>query len=416
MNQPSARAAALSLLQHVLDQRLTLDEARARIPLPKSAPDQRFAELLALTVLRHRGQIDAILAPMLAKPLPPKRAAVSHALRLGVAQLLLLETPAHAAIHETVGLLKSGKDRGLTGLVNAVLQRVGRERPALPHPIANVPDWLATRWYEAYGEDAVRRIAEVAATRPPLDLNGSTACEGAITLDASITRLPADHPPVEHLPGFAEGAFFVQDWAASFPVRMLGDVQGLHVLDACAAPGGKTLQLARAGASVTALDRSAPRLARLRENLARMQLTAEIVTADALTWQPDAPFDAVLLDAPCTATGTWRRHPEVLATLTPADITELASLQRALLARAWSWLKPGGRLVYCTCSLEPEEGEDQAHWFAGTHADATPLTPTSAIPADYFIAPHVLRTRPDYAAAHHGMDGFFAMGWQKRSR
>ena len=164
------------------------------------------------------------------------------------------------------------------------------------------------------------------------------------------------------------------------------------------------------------LDRSAPRLARLRENLARMQLTAEIVTADALTWQPDAPFDAALLDAPCTATGTWRRHPEVLATLTPADITELASLQRALLARAWRWLKPGGRLVYCTCSLEPEEGEDQAHWFAETHADATPLTPTSAIPADYFIAPHVLRTRPDYAAAHHGMDGFFAMGWQKRSR
>lgn len=412
---PSARAQAAQLLQQVLQHRHTLDEALAERPLIGGDADTRYVMMLVLTTLRHVGQVDALLKRYVPKPLPAKRALAQQALRLGAVQLLLLDTPAHAAVNETVQLVKQSKDSPLSGLVNAVLQRIARERPALPDAVENLPGWLRARWEKAYGAEAVRGIAEVAATRPPLDLHSVADFTVGERLDPVMWRLPAEHEAVTALEGYGDGAFWVQDVAASYPVRLLGEVRGLRVLDLAAAPGGKTAQLARGGAVVTALDKSAARLDTLKENMARLKLDVALHTADILSWEPMETYDAVLLDAPCSATGTWRRHPEVLAITTQHDITELARQQRAMLGRAWPWVKPGGRLVYCTCSLEPEEGEQQAAWFAQHHRDAA-LVAASApgIPPEAFTPEGWLRTRPDLLAERGGMDGFFAVVWRKQ--
>lgn len=359
----SARAHAHALLMLVLGEKCTLDEALAKHPLSGAEADQRFAMLLALSTLQHLGQLDAVLAKYLEKPLPQKRLTITNALRLGAAQLLLLETPAHAAVNETVTLVKAGKDAGLAGLVNAVLQKMVREKATLPAPIENLPKWLRARWEKAYGTDVVAAMAQVAATRAPLDIHSTVDMQGAVRLDLRMQRFAGDHLPVEHLAGYASGAFFVQDVAASYPVRMLGDVSQLQVLDVCAAPGGKAMQLIQAGAFVTAIDKSAARMKRVKENLKRMNMQANTIVVDAFKWQPSRAYDAILLDAPCSATGTWRRHPEVVHCVSEADITEMVALQRQLLLRAWEWLKPNGKMVYCVCSLEPEEGEQQAAWF-----------------------------------------------------
>jgi 16S rRNA (cytosine967-C5)-methyltransferase len=411
---PSARAAAATLLADMLGARRTLDEALAQHPLIGSDADQKFTRMLVLTTLRHVGQIDALLKTYLDKPLPPKRVGVTNGLRLGVVQLLLLKTPAHAAVNETVHMVKRGRDGALAGLVNAILQKINREQPALPPANHNLPSWLKTRWEKAYGTVQVGAMAEVASNRPPLDINSASAMKNATRIDCHMLRLPADHDAVETLEGYANGAFFVQDVAASYPARLLGDVRGLQVLDVGAAPGGKTAQLAQAGAYVTALDRSAPRMEVLKTNMARLGHAVETVVADALSWQPPQPFDAILLDAPCSATGTWRRHPEVVHITTMADVNELAATQRAMLTRAWRWLKPGGKLVYCVCSLEPEEGEAQASWFLANHADAAlvPVDATSEIPAEC-IANGTLRTLPSHMATAGGMDGFFAACFAK---
>jgi 16S rRNA (cytosine967-C5)-methyltransferase len=401
----SARAQAHRLLQRVLAERQTLDAALARHPLTGTPEDQAFTMRLARTVLQHIGQIDAVIAPYLEKSLPPKRIAVTNALRLGVAQLLCLNTPAHAAVHASVALVKPGKDAALAGLVNAVLKRVAQASPSLPSPLCNVPPWLRVRWEAAYGAPAVAAMAQLSLQDARIDLTYA---------DGRRTRLAPDHPPVEQLPGYSEGAFIVQDIAASYPVALLGDVARLRVLDVCAAPGGKTAQLVWAGAQVTALDRSAHRLERLHANMARLRLTAETVVADACVWQPAAPFDAILLDAPCTATGTWRRHPEVVHLLTPEAIAEMAALQQRLLLRAWEWLKPGGRLVYAVCSLEAEEGEAQAEWFAAQRPDAQCIPAGADIPEACRSAEGYVRTRADVMQESGGMDGFFAVCWQKR--
>lgn len=411
----NARAYAIHLLSAVLDDRRALEDAIAAQPFAGSAADERFAQMLVLTVFRHLGQIDALLATCLEKPLPAKRRAITNALRIGAAQLLWLATPAHAAVHETVAAIKHGKDAGLTGLVNAVLQKLARNRPTLPEPIHNLPAWLRARWESFYGPAAVAAIAQVAARRPPLDLNTLADMPDATRLDAEITRLPSDHAAVETLPGYDAGAFFVQDLAASYPVRLLGEVRGLRVLDLCAAPGGKTAQLARRGAVVTALDRSPARMAVLSQNQARLKFSAEIIAADLLKWQPQTPYDAILLDAPCSATGTWRRHPEVVHAITPEAIDELAAQQRLMLARAWGWLKPGGRMVYAVCSLEREEGEAQAEWFTAQHADAIPLPASSQTDiAPACIRNGMLRSLPSDRQTEGGMDGFFAVAFEKR--
>ncbi len=412
---PSARAQAHGLLARVLGERLSVDEALAKAPLVGAEADQRFAMALLLTCLQHLGQVDALLARYLEKPLPAKRLAVSNALRLGVVQLRLLDTPPYAAVHETVSLLKKGKDAGLAGLVNAVLQKLVKDAPALPDPTHNLPLWLRRRWEDRYGAAAVAQMAQVAATRAPLDLNYPSAEAPGVRLDAQMVRLAADHGAVEAIPGYRDGAFFVQDIAASYPARLLGAVQEHQVLDLCAAPGGKAMQLIRAGAYVTALDRSATRMRVLKENLARMGMQANRVVADAKEWEPTRHYDAVLLDAPCTATGTWRRHPEVVQLVSEADIAEMAALQRALLVRAWAWVKPGGKLVYCVCSLEEEEGEAQAAWFAHAMPDAQalPVSPESEIPPEYVVG-NTVRTLPHYRSEIGGMDGFFAAVWQKK--
>jgi 16S rRNA (cytosine967-C5)-methyltransferase len=413
----SARFHAHALLNAVLGETLTLDEAVAKHPLTGAEADQRFAMLLALTVLQHLGQLDAVLTKFLEKPLPAKRLNITNALRLGVVQLLLLDTPAHAAVNETVALVKKGKDAGLAGLVNAVLQKVVREKPTLGAPIDNLPQWLRARWEKNYGVEAVAAMAQVAAQRAPLDVNSEIDMENAERLDGVMQRYQSSHVPVEQLAGYADGAFFVQDVAASYPVRLLGDVNEHQVLDVCAAPGGKAMQLIRNGAFVTAIDRSAGRMKLVKENLKRMGMQANTIVADALEWQPSRAYDGILLDAPCTATGTWRRHAEVVHQVSEAEIAELGELQRALLLRAWEWVKPGGKLVYCVCSLEPEEGEAQAEWFLGQRSDAVvaPVPSASGIPAEC-IQGNYARTLPSHLADKGGMDGFFAVCFSKGMR
>lgn len=413
---PTARAQAHALLGHVLDERLNLDEAVAKHPLIGAEADQRFSMLLVLTVLQHLGQLDAVIAPYLDKKLPPKRLAVTNALRLGAVQLLLLDTPAHAAVNETVALMKTGKDAAFAGLVNAVLQKIGREKPVLPHPINNLPDNLRIRWQQDYGTEVVAKMAEVASNRAPLDIQSTLELEGATRIDAQMVRFAGSHLPVEQLAGYDAGAFFVQDVAASYPVRLLGDVKDHQVLDICAAPGGKTMQLIQAGAFVTAIDKSPARMRKVKENLKRMNMQANTIVADAFAWQPSRAYDAILLDAPCTATGTWRRHPEVVQLVSEADIAEMVALQRALLLRAWDWLKVGGKLVYCVCSLEAEEGEQQAAWFAEQRADAimTNVDNNSGIPAECITTEGYLRTTPALMASQGGMDGFFGVVFTKR--
>lgn len=408
----NSRAYAIDRLSEVLDRRRTLDEVR---PPAINENDARFVEHLVLTTLRHLGQMDTLISRYLDKPLPPKRVRVLHALRIGVAQLLLLETPAHAAVHATVDAVKMGKDKALAGLVNAVLQRVVREKPSLPEVDHNIPAWLAQRWRRHYGKEISATIATVAAHKPPVDLHLPTPATLPLgeRLDALIWRLPPEHPPIPEIEGFAQGAFWVQDIAASYPVRLLGDVRGRKVLDLAAAPGGKTAQLARAGAVVTAVDKSAARMRRLSENMKRIQCEITSIVADINQWQPEDAFDAIVLDAPCSATGTWRKHPEVLQLTAETDITELVSHQRALLQRAWQWLKPGGLLVYCVCSLEREEGEDQAEWFAHTHKNAKLAGDFSAIP-ETCRRGDMLRTHPALLADQGGMDGFFAACFKKR--
>jgi 16S rRNA (cytosine967-C5)-methyltransferase len=294
------------------------------------------------------------------------------------------------------------------GLVNAVLRQLPPEL-RLPAPAQRLPRWLRQPLVHAWGREAVSAMEAVFAAAPPLDLTlrpGAEAPAGQ-TLPTGSLRLD-DAGQVSALPGYAAGGWWVQDAAAALAAPLLGAVAGQRVLDLCAAPGGKTLQLAAAGAEVTALDISEPRLARLRENLSRTGLRAEVIAADALIWQPAAPFDAILLDAPCSASGTLRRHPDLPFVKDGSELPGLVALQAQLLDRALGWLRPGGRLVYCTCSLLPEEGEAQLTAALARHQGLRVLPPTlPGIAPEWITAEGALRLRPDYWADRGGMDGFF---------
>jgi 16S rRNA (cytosine967-C5)-methyltransferase len=414
----AARSAAIALLEAVLGRRRTLEDALDA--LPRLDPrDRGFAHLLAATVLRRLGTLDAVIEPWLRRA-PPE--AVRHALRLGVAQLLLLGTRPHAAVGATVAAVRAlPKGAAFAGLVNAVLRRIAAEGTAalegLDSPRLDTPDWLWRAWHAAYGPETARAIAEAHQHEAPLDLTlkpGEDAAVWAARLGAEVLptgslRLAQHDVRVPDLPGFAAGAWWVQDAAAALPARLLGVRPGDRVIDLCAAPGGKTAQLAAAGAQVTAVERAPDRAARLRENLARLGLAAAVVEADAATWRPPEPADAVLLDAPCTATGTIRRHPDILRNKRAADVGALAAVQDALLANAAAMLRPGGRLVYAVCSLQPEEGEG-----ALARAAALPLRPDPVAPAELpglaeaITRTGVLRTTPALWAGRGGMDGFFA--------
>ena len=405
MTDPT-RNAAFDLVTAVLDRGRPLEDALDALP-PTDARDRAAAHRLAAAVLRRMGVLDAILEPFLKKapPIP-----VRHILRLGTAALLLLETPAHAAVATSVALARS---RGLTpfaGLVNAVLRKVATGGAGaldeLDGARLDTPGWLWTGW----GADA-RAIADAHTREAPIDLTlapGASAPPGGIELPTGSWRYPAG-TRVAELEGFAEGGFWVQDAAAALPARMLGVRPGEKVADLCAAPGGKTAQLVAAGADVIAVERDASRITRLRQNLARLRLEARIVEADATGWRPDALLDAVLLDAPCSATGTIRRHPDVLHLKRPSDLGALNALQDKLLDAACAMLKPGGRLVYAVCSLQPQEGPARIAAALGRlplrvdPLGAGELGVPEAMTSDGF-----LRTTPALWPELGGMDGFFA--------
>jgi 16S rRNA (cytosine967-C5)-methyltransferase len=414
----SARLIALDVLDRVLGEMRPLDDSFAGHPALASldARDRAFARLLVTTVLRRLGQIDALLDQLMRAR--PKAIRVHDLLRLGAAQLLFLETPAHAAVAETVAL--TGAPHGYAkGLVNAVLRRLAREgKERLAGQDAarlNTPDWLWRSWTAAYGEAVARAVAEAHLVEPPLDLSvkydpaGWAAQLRAEHLYGNTVRRPAGGA-IEDLPGYAEGAWWVQDAAAALPARLLGDVLGRTVIDLCAAPGGKTAQLAAAGADVIAVELSDRRAARLRGNLARLQLDARVEVADALAWRPPQPVGHVLLDAPCTATGTIRRHPDIAWHKTPGDVTGMAALQSRLLHAAVEMLAPGGILIYASCSLQPEEGQEviEQALAAGLPLARLPVEASELESLRVDLTPKgEVRTLPCHLAGRGGLDGFF---------
>ena len=403
----TARRAVLALLDGVLDKGVSLAEQGDAPLAGLSAGDRARAQRLASAVLRQAEPIDRMLGAHLHKE-PPL--AVLNILRLAVTELAE-GGAAHGVVNSAVELARRDKTtQGLAGLVNAVLRKFPPP-VVIEGPVQRLPGWLRQALVARYGKVAVGKMEEVQSRTPVVDLTlrRGTAADsllGGETLPTGSLRMAAGGQ-ISALPGFAEGAFWVQDAAAALAVRMLGDVTGLSVLDLCAAPGGKTLQLADGGAEVTALDISGPRLVRLQENLARTGLRAKIVTADALQWAPPAPYDAILLDAPCSATGTIRRHPDLPFLRLPSDIAGLVELQARLLDRALGWLKPGGRLVYCTCSLLQDEGEGQIAAALLRHPNLVMLRPEIAGIDPAWMGARGLRLRPDYWAETGGMDGFF---------
>jgi 16S rRNA (cytosine967-C5)-methyltransferase len=367
----AARRIAADVLDGVLHKHRTLDDqldgAAAHPGLKMLADrDRALMRRLVATILRRLGTLGHLLSKLLARGIPTDAPRAQSALLIGAAQILWMDVPDHAAVDLSVRLVQSDRRAAkYAGLVNAVLRRCAREGAGIVDEVKSemldLPPWLIKRWIAHYGEAAAKAMALALSHEPSLDLTVKSEAEqwatrlhGEILPTGTVRTLLQGS--VTMLPGFTEGDWWVQDAAAALPARLFGDIAGLRIADLCAAPGGKTAQLAQAGAKVTALDRSPARMARLRDNLARLSLEAETVVADAVEWPGDG-FDGVLVDAPCTSTGTIRRHPDVAWLRQEADITALSALQGRLLRKAASLLKPKGTLVYCTCSLEPEEGE-----------------------------------------------------------
>ncbi len=404
MRDPT-REAAFDLLSAVLDRRRPLEEAldaQAGI----EARDRAAGHRLAAAVLRRMGSLDAVIEPFLVKAPPPK---VMHILRLGAAALLLLETPPHAAVATAVELTRTRGLAPFAKMVNAVLRRVAEAGPAalegLDGPRLDTPGWLWSAW----GREA-RAIATAHLREAPLDLTimpGREAPDGGMELPTGSWRYPAG-TAVTGLAGFAEGGFWVQDAAAALPARMLAARPGERIADLCAAPGGKTAQLVAAGARVTAVEHNPKRLARLRDNLGRLRLEAETIEADAATWRPEEPLDAVLLDAPCSATGTIRRHPDVPHLKRPRDIVALAKQQDSFIAAAAAMLRPGGRLVYAVCSLQLDEGPIRVRTAAQHGLRPAPFDEADAVGITEALTPDGhLRTTPALWPGLGGLDGFF---------
>jgi 16S rRNA (cytosine967-C5)-methyltransferase len=423
-----ARRAAVELLVAVLQKKQALDDILGR-SLEKGAMfnlpvrDRALTRAIVGASLRRKGQIDHVLNSFLERGLPEKSGTLYPILLSAAAQLIFLKTPPHAAIDLAVTLAQyDPRAKRYDKLVNAVLRRVATEGEAIASALdagrVNTPDWLWTRWVTYWGEARAHAIAASHLVEPPLDVTIKSDPElwaerlsGRVLPTGSVRLLPKGR--IEALPGFDEGAWWVQDVAASLPARLLGDVRGKRVADLCAAPGSKTAQLALAGAAVTAVDLSKTRLRMLGENLERLSLSAELIVSDAATFSTDEKFDAVLLDAPCSSTGTIRRHPDIPYLKSAKDIEALTALQARLLDNAVTLLKPGGRLVYSTCSLEPEEGEAQIAALM-VRDDGLRLDPVGKEElAGHWIEPSgCLRTFPYELKLNtpewSGMDGFFA--------
>ncbi len=417
-----ARKAAQKILSEVLRKHRPLDAVQDEI-IAQSRLEPRdagFARAIASESLRRFGQIEALIRTFVPKAPPPHRAGPTlEILTAGVCELLFLDVAPHAAVDAANNLAAAdSKAVHFKPLINAVMRRVAKEGKAVlagkDATRLNTPDWLWQRWASAYGADVARAIAEAHVQQPPTDfvLRDASASvpEGAVQLFDNVYRL-ADTGRVDLLEGFAQGAWWVQDFAASLPVRLFGDVRGRRVIDLCAAPGGKTMQLAALGANVTAVEREASRLARVRENLERMQFAAELIEADIRDYTPDTPAPFVLLDAPCSATGTIRRHPELPWIKSGADITMTAQAAGEFLDVAADMVAPGGMLVFAVCSLEPEEGVEQVEDFLARN-DAFQRKPVEAVEifglSELISAQGDLRTLPSHLADKGGMDGFYA--------
>lgn len=427
----AARRIAADIVDGVLHKHRTLDDqldGGGAHPGLKTLADRDRALMrrLVATVLRRLGTLGHVLSRLLDKGVPSDAPRAQSALLIGAAQILWMDVPDHAAVDLSVRLVQSDRRAArYAGLVNAVLRRCAREGKALIEEVAtqslDLPPWLLARWSAHYGEATAREMALALSHEPSLDLTvkadpaqWASRLHGE-TLPTGTVRMLL-HGAVTMLPGFAEGQWWVQDAAAALPARLFGDVRGKSIADLCAAPGGKTAQLALAGAHVTAIDRSPARVARLRENLARLSLQAETVVADAVEWAgPAEAFDGILVDAPCTSTGTIRRHPDVAWLRQESDIAALATLQQRLLRKSVSLLKPGGTLVYCTCSLEPEEGEQAV---AALLAEEPALRRVPIAPSEVAGLEEILnregdlRTLPCHLPSPDprlgGLDGFFA--------
>ena len=409
----AARAAAVALLGAVLDEGAMLSDALADAngALAGLGPSDRArAQRLATVTLRHIEQADRVLGPHLRKaPMD----LVMNALRLAVVEIAVLGAASHGVVNAAVEIVRHGNRTGhMTGLVNAVLRKVAAgDAPFAKLPPQRLPMWLRKPLVARFGRDVVTAIEAVQAQVPPLDLTLKSGAvveiDGAELLPTGSLRL-AEARQVSALPGFEAGNWWVQDAGAALAVPLLGVAPGMRVLDLCAAPGGKTMQLASMGADVTALDISGPRMGVVAQNLARTGLAAKLVVADALSWESDGGFDAILLDAPCSATGTIRRHPDLPFVKDGSELPVLTDLQAQLFDRALALLKPGGRMVYCTCSLLAEEGEDQLTAALLRHPGLTVIPPVLAGIDPAWVTPEgALRLRPDYWADRGGMDGFF---------
>ena len=422
----AARRIAADILDGVLRRRRPLDEMLESTTELGALEerDRALVRALVAMVLRRLGTLRHLFGLFLDRGPPPQAPRVETALLIGAAQILFFEVPDHAAVDLAVRLVRADPEAThFAGLVNAVLRRVAREGAqrlaASDAPVLDTPGWLMTRWTSTYGAETAHAIAAANGHEPALDVTVKSDPEvwaeklnGRVLPTGSVRTVA--HGAVTALSGFAEGAWWIQDAAAALPARLFGNISGQRVADLCAAPGGKTAQLAAAGALVTAVDRTRGRLNRLKENLTRLSLTAELVCADAAEWQGE-PFDAVLLDAPCSSTGTIRRHPDVPWLKQPADINSLAALQRRLLERALALTKPGGTLIYCTCSLEPEENETVIADLLARESDVrrAPITAADVFGRSEFVTKDGdLRTLPchlpDADSRFAGVDGFYA--------
>lgn len=432
----AARKAAARLLAAVIDARTPLDgltdnEHGNPQYMALDMRDRALVRAILATALRHRVTVAALISRRLDKPLPANATVLAHILHVAAAQILFLDIPDSAAVDLAVTHAKSDpRTVRFSGLVNAVLRALARTKETeLAKTLAatnDAPEWFCERLKQAYGTDAAHAILAAHRVEAPVDISVKSDPQlwadhlGGVVLPTGSVRLEKLNAAVTELPGFEDGTWWVQDTAASLPARLFGDIKGLHVADLCAAPGGKTAQLILAGAKVTAVDSSKSRLARLQQNLERLNLSAEVVQADLLKFEPKQLFDAVLLDAPCSSTGTIRRHPDVAWTKTHDDIVKLADLQRRLLAKAVTIIKPGGVIVFSNCSLDPLEGEDLlAAFLADTHT--VRLEPISASDiagiAPFVTTQGTLRTTPaglDLGSASlSGLDGFFAARLRK---
>jgi 16S rRNA (cytosine967-C5)-methyltransferase len=428
----AARRAAADILGAVLDRRQPLDQAleENKAFTALEPRDRAFVRMMVTTVLRRLGQIDDFISRATNRAEAPKPPLLHNILRLGMVQIAFMAAPDYAVVDTAVNLAGASGLERQKGLVNAALRRAAKEWRGWSEKQdasrVNIPEWLLKEWIADYGLRTAAEIAQASLAEAPLDItakNPSEREQWAQALQATV--LPtgslrrATGGQITALPGYAEGAWWIQDAAAAIPARLFGDLAGKTVIDLCAAPGGKTAQLASMGAHVIALDRSAPRLKRLEENLQRVQLEKNVTveTADAGLWQPKAPAEFILLDAPCTATGTIRRHPDVMHLKTAQDGARLAALQTRLLDNAASMLASGGTLIYCTCSLQKSEGEMQVESLLARNGrvERLPIKPEEIGGAPDMVSPAGdLRLLPFHMAVHGGCDGFYAARLTKK--